>query len=73
MLILDQKNLDLKRLINIQKCRSSTKVDHCGMQWWMKKGSATSLQIRMITLLSAAIEILQYLNFRLGIQSKVQF
>ena len=31
MLILDQQNLDLKRLINIQKCRSSTKVDHCAL------------------------------------------
>ena len=31
MLILDQQNLDLKRLMNIQKCHSTTKVDHCAM------------------------------------------
>ena len=31
MLILDQQNLDLKRLINIQKCPSSTKLDHCAL------------------------------------------
>ena len=29
MLISDQQNLDLKRLVNIQKCLSSTKVDQC--------------------------------------------
>ena len=31
MLILDQQNLDLKRLINIQKCHSSSKFDHCAI------------------------------------------
>ena len=31
MLILDQQNLDLKRLMNIQKCHSTTKVDHCAI------------------------------------------
>ena len=31
MLILDQQNLDLKRLINIQKCHSSSKFDHCAV------------------------------------------
>ena len=34
MLILDHQNLDLKRLVNIQKCRSSTKVDHCGLRYY---------------------------------------
>ena len=29
MLILRPSNSGLKRLINIQKCRSSTKLDHC--------------------------------------------
>ena len=32
MLILDQQNLDLKRLINIQKCHSSSKFDHCALR-----------------------------------------
>ena len=32
MLISRPSNSGLKRLINIQKCRSSTKLDHCGMQ-----------------------------------------
>ena len=31
MLILRPPNSDLKRLINIQKCRSSTKLDHCAL------------------------------------------
>ena len=35
MLILDQKNLNSKRLINIQKCHSSTKFYHCGL--WEKR------------------------------------
>ena len=37
MLILDQKNLNLKRLINIQKCHSSTKFDHCAIKGRQKK------------------------------------
>ena len=31
MLILRPSNSGLMRLINIQKCRSSTKLDHCGL------------------------------------------
>ena len=31
MLILGPSNSGLKKLINIQKCPSSTKVDHCAM------------------------------------------
>ena len=34
----DHKSLDLKRLNNIQKCHSSTKVDHCaigGLSLWV--------------------------------------
>ena len=31
MLILRPKSLKLKRLNNIQKCRSSTKLDHCAL------------------------------------------
>ena len=31
MLISRPSNSGLKRLINIQKCRSSTKLDHCAM------------------------------------------
>ena len=31
MLILRPSNSGLKRLINIQKCRSSTKLDHCAL------------------------------------------
>ena len=31
MLILGPSNSGLKKLINIQKCPSSTKLDHCGM------------------------------------------
>ena len=31
MLISRPSNSGLKRLINIQKCRSSTKLDHCGL------------------------------------------
>ena len=32
MLILGPSNSGLKKLINIQKCPSSTKLDHCGAQ-----------------------------------------
>ena len=32
MLILDQQNVNLKRLINIQKCHSFTELDHCGVE-----------------------------------------
>ena len=32
MLILRPSNSGLKRLINIQKCRSSTKLDHCAFR-----------------------------------------
>ena len=39
MLILRASNSGLKRLINIKKCRSSTKVDHCVMESREKKGS----------------------------------
>ena len=31
MLISRPSNSGLKRLINIQKCRSSTKLDHCAL------------------------------------------
>ena len=31
MLILDQHNVNLKRLINIQKCHSCTELDHCAL------------------------------------------
>ena len=37
MLISRPSNSGLKRLINIQKCRSSTKLDHCALFCdWLK-------------------------------------
>ena len=33
MLILGPSNSCLKKLINIQKCPPSTKLDHCGVLW----------------------------------------
>ena len=47
MLIFDQENLDLKRLINIQKCRSSTKVNHC-IPWMRERGAFNNYVDRKI-------------------------
>ena len=43
MLISRPSNSGLKRLINIQKCRSSTKLDHCALAGSLSKVVAVDL------------------------------